>query len=119
VTFVGAVDDVETWLKKSKVFVLTSESEGPPSALMKVMMCGLPAVVADVGDLVEDGVNGYLVAPRTPGQFADRIVHLLRDELRRLDLSRAARKAALANDMRRVAGQWETILSAEGGWEKA
>src|SRR6185369_5034897 len=64
VRFAGYQRDVVPWLKRSKVFVLTSQSEGLSLAMMEAMMCGLPCVVPDVGELgklVDDGENGYLV----------------------------------------------------------
>jgi len=50
-----------------------SDSEGLSLSLMEAMMCGLLPVVSHVGDLedlVKDGINGYLVAERTPQEFA-------------------------------------------------
>ncbi|MFC1634605.1 glycosyltransferase, partial [Planctomycetota bacterium] len=76
VRLVGYQDDLVRWLQKSKIFVLTSDSEGLSLSMIEAMMCSLPAVVSDVGDLgdlVEDGVNGYLVPRRSPELFADRI----------------------------------------------
>ena len=70
VTFVGHQENVETWLRKSKIFVLTSDSEGLSLSMMEAMMCGLPAVVSnvgDLGDLAKNGVNGYLVPRRVAG----------------------------------------------------
>jgi glycosyltransferase involved in cell wall biosynthesis len=72
VTFVGWSDDVSSWLQRSRVFVLTSDSEGLSQALIQAMMCGLPAVVSDVGDLGDlvDRHNGRLVNPLTAQNFA-------------------------------------------------
>ena len=61
-------------------------------------MCGLPAVVSDVGDLgdlIEHGVNGYLVPRRSPQLFADRLVELLSDEAKRRAFSLAAHRSAM------------------------
>ena len=50
--------DVENWLQRSKIFALTSDSEGLSLAMMEAMMCGLPAIVSDVGDLADLVENG-------------------------------------------------------------
>ncbi|MGZ9148730.1 MAG: glycosyltransferase, partial [Candidatus Deferrimicrobiaceae bacterium] len=58
VEFAGQRADVSSVLGRSRVFVLTSKTEGLSLALMEAMMAGLPAVVSDVGDLgdlVRDG----------------------------------------------------------------
>lgn len=116
VSFVGHQRDVGDWLRKSKLFVLTSDSEGLSLAMMEAMTCGLPAVVSNVGDLadmVEDGVNGYLVPRRSPETFAERIVELLRDEQKLAGLSRAARRTAFQHETASVMRQWDEILARE------
>ena len=116
VTFAGHQADVESWLKQARVFVLTSDSEGLSLALMEGMLCGLPAVVSDVGDLpelVEEGSNGFLVAERTPEAFADRMIALAGDPERLRSFSEAARQAALAYSLERTTGRWDRILALE------
>ena len=116
VVFAGHQTDVDSWLKGAKVFVLTSDSEGLALSLIEAMMCGLPAVVSDVGelgDLVENGVNGYLVPRRSPEAFADRICELLQNGDKLAAFSGAARQAALQHETGRVAHRWDEILKQE------
>jgi glycosyltransferase involved in cell wall biosynthesis len=113
VSFVGYRDDIENWLRRSKVFVLTSDSEGLPLSVMEAMMCGLPAVVSDVGDLadlVENGVNGYLVPRRSPERFAARIIELLTDARRLEAFSQAARYSALRYTTEAATAKWDNII---------
>ena len=113
IRFIGHQRSVNEWLARSKVFVLTSRSEGLSLALMEAMMCGLPAVVSNVGDLadlVEDGVNGYLVDYHSPEAFAVRIAELLADEHKLTSFSEAAHRSALPHEMGRVTRRWEAIL---------
>jgi len=66
IEFLGKIQNVKTVLECSKVFVLTSQSEGLSISMAEAMAAGTVPVVADVGelsDLVMDGVNGYLVEP--------------------------------------------------------
>jgi L-malate glycosyltransferase len=114
VNFVGNRDDVEDWLRRSKVFVLTSDLEGLPLSAMEAMMCGLPAIVSDVGDLgdlVEDGVNGYLVPRRSPEKLAARIIELLSDERKLGAFSKAAHRSALRYEIQATAGHWDRIIT--------
>jgi len=113
-SFVGHQDDVENWLCKSKIFVLTSDSEGLSLSMMEAMMCGLPAIVSDVGDLgdlVEDGVNGYLGPRRSPHLFADRIVEVLSDARKLADFSQAARHSALRYETQATIRHWDNIVA--------
>ena len=77
-------------------------------------MCGLPAVVSDVGDLadlVENGVTGYLVPRRSPQLFAERIVELLSDEQTLRAFSQAARRSALRYETQATVRRWDRILA--------
>jgi glycosyltransferase involved in cell wall biosynthesis len=118
VTFVGYTPDVAGWLRRSKVFALTSDSEGLSLALMQAMLCGLPAVVTDVGDLsdlVQEGANGHLVPRRSAEALARRIVSLLRDEERLTRFSAAAREAAMRFSTGRTIELWDRLLAELDG----
>jgi glycosyltransferase involved in cell wall biosynthesis len=81
---------------------------------MEAMLCGLPAVVSHVGDLgelVEDGVNGFLVADRTPEAFAARLVELLTDPGRLSRFAEAAHRSAERYEIHTVSDRWDEILA--------
>jgi L-malate glycosyltransferase len=64
VRLLGHRDDIPQLLAASDCFVLSSRSEGLSCSIIEAMAAGLPIIATDVGgnkDLVEDGVNGYLV----------------------------------------------------------
>ena len=118
VAFVGQQSNVQEWLQRSRVFVLTSDTEGLALSMMEAMLCGLPVVVSnvgDLGDLVDDGVNGFLINERSPEAFADRIVELLTDSTRYANCSRGARERAMRYDLPQVERQWDGILADVGG----
>ena len=113
VSFVGHQTDVENWLRRGRIFVLTSDSEGLSLALMEAMMCGLAAVVSDVGDLadlVENGVNGFLVNGRTPEGFAGPISELLGDPPKLSRFREAALGATEKFELGNAARAWDEIL---------
>lgn len=65
VHFKGVVTDVLNVIKNSKLFVLSSDYEGMPNALIEAMVAGLPVVSTDcspggASELIENGVNGYI-----------------------------------------------------------
>lgn len=113
VAFVGYQSNVAEWLRKTKIFVLTSSSEGLALAMMEAMTCGLPAVVTHVGDLdnlVENGVNGFLVKRRTPDEFAARIHEILIDDEKLRSFSLAASTSAQRYHPDTVTNLWNDIM---------
>jgi glycosyltransferase involved in cell wall biosynthesis len=64
--FVGVRRDVPRFLSAVDLLILTSVSEGLPRVVVEAMAAGVPVVAFDVGGLgevIEDGVTGYLVSP--------------------------------------------------------
>jgi L-malate glycosyltransferase len=113
VVFEGHRSDVSNVLAESRLFVLTSDTEGVSLSVMEALACGVPAVVSNVGDLadiVTDGRNGFLVGERTPDAFAARIVDVLTDEPRRLRFASEARLTASRYEMGAITGCWDVVL---------
>lgn len=113
VVFEGHRSDVNRVLGEARVFALTSDTEGVSLSVMEALACGVPAVVSNVGDLgdvVVDGQNGFLVDERTPEAFAARITELLTDEPRRLRFAGQARRAAARYEMGAITGCWDRVL---------
>lgn len=64
VEFLGRREDIRHLLRRADIFVLSSDWEGMPLAILEAMGEGLPVVSTAVGgvpELVEDGVTGLLV----------------------------------------------------------
>lgn len=70
VKFLGELDRITDWLDASDVFVLPSESEGLPLAMMEAMAKGLPVAASAVGGVPEGlGDTGKLLtSPIFDGQ---------------------------------------------------
>ncbi len=114
ITFAGQQRDVHEWLERSRIFVLTSHSEGLALSLMEAMTCGLPGVVSNVGDLsdlVTEGVNGFLVTEREPRAFAARLAELLDNPPRYRAFADAAREAARRYEVAETVRLWDRVLS--------
>lgn len=80
VTFIGATVDVTSHLVDSRIFVLTSDSEGLPLSCMEAATLGLPIVASDIGDLsdlIESGKTGYLINKEDISEFVDKLYLLL------------------------------------------
>ena len=68
---------------QSRIFVMTSEGEGLPMAMIEAMSCGLPVVIfddADVSDVIRHGENGLLIRAGDLDGFVDAFKLLLKDK---------------------------------------
>ncbi len=114
IDFLGKRTDVADWLIRARVFVMTSKSEGMSIALAEAMGCGLPAVVGNVGELgelVQNGVNGWLVEPGNIDEYVERVVSLIEDETIWTCFSRAAIQGAeQLTSVPNVAARWRECL---------
>jgi glycosyltransferase involved in cell wall biosynthesis len=92
VRFAGSIsqEHLPTYYAAARVFVLpsiTTAAFKEPWGLVvnEAMNQGCPAVVTDAvgagaGGLVQDGVNGFIVPERNPGELASAIEKILRDD---------------------------------------
>ena len=99
--FVGPVRGATkmSLLGRADVFVLPSYTEGLPYALLESMAAGVPAIATRVGaipDLVDDGVSGVLIEPRSVAALADAICRLAGDRAALGRMGAAARSTITA-----------------------
>jgi glycosyltransferase involved in cell wall biosynthesis len=79
----GFRTDVLGCIKGFDLFAMSSVTEGLGTSLLDAMACSRPIVATRAGgipEIVEDGVNGVLVAPRDHTTMAAEIVRLLKDD---------------------------------------
>lgn len=79
VILAGFQNDVEEWFSVFDAFVLPSLTEGTPMALLEAMSAGIPPIASAVGGIpkvVEDGVNGFLVAPGDFRAISEKVIAL-------------------------------------------
>jgi glycosyltransferase involved in cell wall biosynthesis len=120
--FTGYRDDVSRLLTNSLFLVHTSDSEGCPNAVMEAMASARPVVATDVGDvgsLIDDGKNGFVVQPEDEGALLDRVLALLKDRALCRRMGEAARaKAERQFGMDRVVSETLDAYRA-AGWRDA
>lgn len=94
VDFLGYRRDIEKLVGLSDISVSPSKREGLPVNLIEAMAIGNAIVATDVrgnNDLVEDGVNGYLVKVGDNETMAQRILELIGDREKLAAFGRASR----------------------------
>jgi glycosyltransferase involved in cell wall biosynthesis len=81
----GFQSDIDLWLQRFSIFVMSSIREGQPLALLEAMASGLPVVATKVGGIpetVQDGSEGIIVEPGNPKALANAIKAVAKNEMR-------------------------------------
>ena len=87
-------DQLKTLYRESDAFALASLAEGVPVVLMEAMAMEIPCVatwITGVPELIQDGLNGLLVAPSDVAQLSTAIARLMDDPDLRRRIARAGR----------------------------
>lgn len=99
VRYVGSVDGAskEQLWNETDVLVQPSHQEGMPMSLLEALMRGIPAVATRVGavpEVITDGREGILVAPRAVEELAGAMQRVIEDSAWRESLGKAGRELA-------------------------
>ena len=111
----GKTDDIAAAIQQATFFVLTSDYEGIPNALIEAMSLGLPCISTKCSPggaeyLIQDGVSGLLVDCGDAAGLAEAMDRLANDDALRRRLSE---NALYVNEKFRpdgIAQQWEDFL---------
>ena len=80
--FIGRCTDVPSLLHASYACVLTSTAEGFSNSILEYLAAGKPVVATNVGgasEVIDGGVNGYLVNSDDDETMAGHLIELLQD----------------------------------------
>jgi GalNAc-alpha-(1->4)-GalNAc-alpha-(1->3)-diNAcBac-PP-undecaprenol alpha-1,4-N-acetyl-D-galactosaminyltransferase len=114
VALTGWMDTPEEALATSDVFVMSSRYEGFSNALLEAMGVGLPVVSTACGgseEMIEHGVNGYVVAIDDAAGLAGAMRILMADAQLRERIGAAAAAASRRYTMQTIIPMWDALLS--------
>lgn len=101
---------------KSSILVMSSHYEGFPMVMIEGMACGLPAVSFDFKcgprDIIDDGVNGYIVEDGDLGDLAQGMLNLIKDEPLRKSMGEAAKTVVERYSEDKVMAKWENCYKS-------
>ena len=90
----GYVSDSHKYLAENDIYLMTSVREGFPNSLGEAMATGLPSVSFKCHDglveLIQHGINGYLVNEGDIDNFCSYSEQLVREPLKRIEMGQAA-----------------------------
>lgn len=109
VTFHGFARDIRPWLWASDIFVQPSqEPEGFSLMLLEAMSAGLPSIATNIGgtlDIIEDGVNGWLMRTGGDNDLADKMRRVLSDSSLLADTAVKAQESASKFNVHDIAAE--------------
>ena len=117
VRLVGAAHgaDLLEWFRWGQAFVLSSDKEGLPLALLEAMAAGLPIVATDVPG-THELLDGYgILTGLEPEELAAGITRLARDPALRAELSERGRRHAERHTWRDRVADVERTYRLVGG----
>lgn len=112
----GRTHNPEKVLEIADIFVLSSDFEGMPNALMEAMAAGLPCIATDCPcggpkALINNYENGILTEVNNELQLANAISYLLSNKEQRFELGKKAKQSSLIFKPNVVLKQWDEFIS--------
>lgn len=113
VVFYGSVNDLFSKIACAELFVMTSCFEGMSNALAEAMCLGLPVISTKVSgalELIQDGVNGFLVDIGDVKKLADLMGYVIDNKK---EAEKVAKNAVQLNEMlqaEQITDQWLNLI---------
>ncbi len=114
VTFTGRADAMQ-YFSESWISMLTSSSEGFGLVLVEAQQNGCIPIVyesyAAVHDIIDNGINGYIIPPFDKRKFAAQVAKLIEDVDLRKRLSANCRKSSNRFNLDAIIDQWVELFN--------
>ena len=115
VLFMGVSRDIYNDIKDVALFVLSSDYEGIPNALMEAMSIGLPCISTDCSPggarvLIHSGQNGLLVPASDPDKLAHAMAYMLAHTKKAEGMGAQALRIVHEFSKEEIFGRWENFM---------
>lgn len=109
------IENVEDVYNSASLSINTSLSEGFSLFILESIAHGLPVISYDIdygpNEMIDHGVNGYLVDLNNEGKMAEYIIDLFRNQKKLEVMSEASYKKSKEFTAERVMEKWRIVLS--------
>lgn len=108
------IKNVNQILLENSIYLLPSRFEGLPMVLLESMALGLPPVAfkckCGPNDLIEDGVNGFLVECFDEDDFVNKIITLIENKQLRLQMGERCKQSMKKYSHEVICNKWEDLF---------
>lgn len=116
----GKVDDIKGKIYDASVFVLSSDYEGMPNALMEAMALGMPVISTNCPCggprfLIKNNENGILVPVKDEEKMKGAIEKVLEDKDFANNISKNASKISIDLNPKKINEKWENSIKERIG----
>ena len=119
VRLMGYTANIQEKMKAASLLMMTSLYEGFGMVLIEGMQMGLPAIsyACPCGpkDIIDDGVDGFLVTMGDEAMMAEKICALIEDEHCREGMREMARKKAEQFNLQTIIAKWMAVFEQKSG----
>lgn len=110
----GFTDNINEVYDRASLSILTSRREGFSLFVLESLAHGCPTICYDINygpsDMIDDGVNGYLIEQDNEEKMAERIIEVYNDIEKMRAMSEASYLKAEAFKSKKIAEQWEELI---------
>lgn len=115
VYLMGTVDNIQEVMKDAGMFVLSSDFEGLPNALMEAMAIGLPVISTDCpcggpNMLIKNYENGILVKPGDENELSNAMEYIIKNQNDADKMGLKAKKTAEMYKPEKIFNDWSTYI---------
>lgn len=111
----GRTTDVISSIRNASMYVLSSDFEGMPNALMEAMALGLPCISTDCpcggpGELIENGKNGLLVKTGSVSALSGAMLDILENSDKAAKMGSQAKKDCGKYTSSEIFRKWFSVV---------
>ena len=113
IIFAGYRSDVRELMGTSEIFMLSSRYEGLPMVLLEAASQGIACIAYDCvsgpSEVIEDGVNGFLVTNQDKAEMVEKTIRLIEDKEMRQKFGANAVRSLERFDPERIGARWDRL----------
>lgn len=114
ITLTGYQADVTPYLRKASVYLMTSIFEGWGLTLVEAMAMGCVPLAfnsyASARDIIDDGINGYLIKPFNIKAYAQKLLSLVQNPCLRQTMSQSTKRKSQEFSIEKIGPRWRQLI---------